>query len=313
MPKGVTLVNMNAATPAHPSRHPLDADAVLERIQDRVHLRGAAGTGVAPGSLEWVASTGSTNTDLADAWRSGASPVDRTVRLADEQVTARGRLGRAWSAPAGAQVIFSVLLRPDPGQITPEAFGELPLLVGVAIAEAAREFGVPAVLKWPNDVVVLDDDSRFGYRKLAGILVEAASVEPAVIIAGIGLNVSLTDEDFADAGIPDRSATSMITAGATLPDTGARADVAAAEITHLLAADATWRGQGADLEALRRRYRELSATLGTRVRAELPDGTQLTGTAVDLGEHGELVIDTGAGQRRTVTAGDVVHLRPTGE
>ena len=69
MPKGVTLVNMNAATPAHPSRHPLDADAVLERIQDRVHLRGAAGTGVAPGSLEWVASTGSTNTDLADAWR----------------------------------------------------------------------------------------------------------------------------------------------------------------------------------------------------------------------------------------------------
>ncbi|HIW92202.1 MAG TPA: biotin--[acetyl-CoA-carboxylase] ligase [Candidatus Corynebacterium avicola] len=298
---------MNDATPAHPSRQPLDAEAVL----DRVHARVTAGKGVAPGKLDWVASTGSTNTDLADAWRAGDAPVDRTIRLADEQVTARGRLGRPWSAPAGAQVIFSALLRPDVGQITPDAFGELPLLVGVAIAEAAREFGVPAVLKWPNDVVVLTDDAPFGYRKLAGILVEAASVEPPVIVAGIGLNVSLTVEEFDAAGIPERTATSVIAAGGKVPDAAARADLAAAEVTHLLAADAAWRAQGAELDDLRRRYRELSATLGTRVRAELPDGTLVTGTAVDLGDHGELVIDTGSGGRRTVTAGDVVHLRPT--
>ena len=185
--------------------------------------------------------------------------------------------------------------------------------VELAIQTAAATGGTVTVLTLGPAEAVEQLRAAVAVGANDGILVEAASVEPAVIIAGIGLNVSLTDEDFADAGIPDRSATSMITAGATLPDTGARADVAAAEITHLLAADAAWRGQGADLEALRRRYRELSATLGTRVRAELPDGTQLTGTAVDLGEHGELVIDTGAGQRRTVTAGDVVHLRPTGE
>lgn len=295
---------MNESTPAHPSRQPLDVDDVRTRLT------------VGPGELTCIGTTGSTNTDLADAWRAGDAPADRTIRLAEEQVTARGRLGRPWSAPAGAQVIFSALLRPDPGQVTPDSFGELPLLVGVAIAEAAREFGVPAVLKWPNDVVVEDPEAPFGYRKLAGILVEAASIDPPVIIVGIGLNVSLTTEEFDGAGIPTNTATSMILQGAEIPDAGTRAGLAAAEVNHLLRIDEAWReqadGQDGALAALRQRYRELSATLGTEIRAELPDGSQVSGRAVDLGAHGELVIETG-GERRTITAGDVVHLRPTGK
>ncbi|MGO1948734.1 MAG: biotin--[acetyl-CoA-carboxylase] ligase [Mycobacteriaceae bacterium] len=293
---------MDDTSAPHPSRSPMDADRIRARLE-----------GVPVGDLVCTGTTGSTNTDLAGTYRDsgGAAPADRTVRFAEEQVTARGRLGRPWSAPSGAQVIFSALLRPDASQVTPERFGELPLFVGVAIAEAARGFGVDAVLKWPNDVVVLDTDAPHGYRKLAGILVEAASVDPPAIIAGVGLNTSLTTEEFADAGLD--AATSMILQGAPISDTHGREALAAAEIRQLLAVDAAWRSGGDALADLHRRYRGLSCTLGTRVRAELPGGSTVTGTAVDLGDHGELVIEVaGTGERRTVTAGDVVHLRPAG-
>ena len=52
-------------------------------------------------------------------------------------------------------------------------------------------------------------------------------------------------------------------------------------------------------------------TLGQHVRAELPGGGELTGRAVDLDAHGGLVVvDAETGERQTVTAADVVHLRP---
>uniref|UniRef100_UPI0025E03492 biotin--[acetyl-CoA-carboxylase] ligase n=1 Tax=uncultured Corynebacterium sp. TaxID=159447 RepID=UPI0025E03492 len=234
----------------------------------------------------------------------GAGPgADRTVLLAEEQVSGRGRMGRRWSAPAGSQFICSVLLTPT--ELDVERLGELPLFIGVAVAGAARELGVPAVLKWPNDVQVVHDGVPL---KLAGILVEAASIDPPAIIPGTGLNLSMTAADFADAGLP--TATSLTLEGVPIPDQGARERITAVLLRHLLAVDDAWRAGGVAAAGVRARYRELSSTLGTRVRAELPGGETLYGTAVDLGPHGELVLVTADGSRHTVTAGDVVHLRP---
>lgn len=293
------------------SRAALDATRLARLVAD------GAGAGVA-GPLTVVGTTGSTNADLADAYRADPGIADRSVILAEEQVTARGRLGRRWSAPAGAQVIMSVLLRPSAQDVPVERFGELPLLVGVAVAEAARSVGVDAQLKWPNDVIVPEapgERTPHGYRKLAGILVEAVSTHPVAVVVGVGLNASITPEEFDEAGV--EAGTSLTTQGASLDSVEDRERVAAAELRSILAVDEAWRSGGAALDGLRRRYRELSATLGTRVRAELPGGEELTGTAVDLDAHGGLVIETGTGEtgtgeRRTVTAGDVVHLRPVG-
>ncbi|MDN6259436.1 MAG: biotin--[acetyl-CoA-carboxylase] ligase, partial [Corynebacterium sp.] len=173
-----------------------------------------------------------------------------------------------------------------------------------------------AQLKWPNDVIVPEapgERTPHGYRKLAGILVEAVSTNPVAVVVGVGLNASITPEEFDEAGV--EAGTSLTTQGASLASVEDRERVAAAELRSILAVDEAWRSGGAALDGLRRRYRELSATLGTRVRAELPGGEELTGTAVDLDAHGGLVMETGAtgtGERRTVTAGDVVHLRPVG-
>lgn len=295
------VVGMDETSPADHPRSPVDADRVVDRLTGLTDHRFA--------SVMAVGTTGSTNTDLAEAYRTDPDTGDRTALIAEEQITARGRLGRPWSAPPGAQAILSVLLRPESGSVVPQRFGMLPLLIGVAVAEAARDVGVEAAVKWPNDVVVPDADAPYGYRKLAGILVEAVSVDPPAVVVGVGANVSVTAEEFAAAGLD--TATSLATCAGRDFSVRDREEFIAAELAGIAGVDAAWRAGGAATEAVRARYRQLSVTLGSRVRAELPGGETLTGRATDLDEHGGLIVDTGSAQA-TVTAGDVVHLRPAG-
>ena len=73
-----------------------------------------------------------------------------------------------------------------------------------------------------------------------------------------------------------------------------------------------WRAAGGDpdLVGLRQGYREVCATIGARVRIELPGGGTEVATAVDVDTDGRLVVRDGSGTTRAVTAGDVIHLRP---
>jgi BirA family transcriptional regulator, biotin operon repressor / biotin---[acetyl-CoA-carboxylase] ligase len=101
----------------------------------------------------------------------------------DLQTRGRGRLGRTWEAPAGAALLFSVLLRPQPPMAI---WPELSLVAGDAVAAALRkQTGVATTLGHPNDVLVAG-------RKLAGILPEATSGR---VVLGIGVNVNQTAGD----------------------------------------------------------------------------------------------------------------------
>jgi BirA family biotin operon repressor/biotin-[acetyl-CoA-carboxylase] ligase len=226
--------------------------------------------------LRVVAETGSTNADVAALARAGAA--EGLVVVAEAQTAGRGRLDRAWVSPPRAGLTFSVLLRP------PAPSPWLPLLTGVAVAVALRErCGVPATLKWPNDVLVAD-------RKLAGILAEVADGAVAV---GVGLNVSTRAEE-----LPGAGATSLALAGA---DTVDRETVLKAVLRLLARGYAGWR---ADPAALPPAYRSVCSTLGRAVRVELPGGPAVTGVAESVDDDGRLVV---AG--RAYGAGDVVHLR----
>ena len=127
-----------------------------------------------PGWSVWHrAETGSTNTDLLDA---ADRLVDRTVLLTDHQTAGRGRLDRRWDAPAGTNLLVSILFR-----TVPDAPGELTRRVGLAVVRAVDALGVGvAGLKWPNDVV---SDGA----KLAGILAQRAP--NGAVVVGVGLNV----------------------------------------------------------------------------------------------------------------------------
>ncbi|MFI7616325.1 biotin--[acetyl-CoA-carboxylase] ligase [Nonomuraea terrae] len=250
---------------------------------------------VRPGSL-WtgvtvVDSTGSTNADLADAARGGAP--EGTVLVAEEQRAGRGRLGRPWSAPPRSGLTFSILLRPG---VPVAAHGWLTLMYGVAAASAVRRLAeVDVRLKWPNDLLI-------GERKLAGVLAER--VDDAVVI-GMGLNVTLRPDE-----LPVQTATSLGIEEAACVD---RDPLIRAVLREVEGHYHDWTEAKGDAEAsgLRSAYLASSATVGQRVRVQLPGEATLTGQATGIDHFGHLLVDA-AGERHTLSAGDVVHVRPAG-
>jgi BirA family biotin operon repressor/biotin-[acetyl-CoA-carboxylase] ligase len=257
-------------------------------------------------ALDVVATTGSTNTDLAAKAASGAP--EGAVLVAEEQTSGRGRLDRRWSAPPRSGLFFSVLLRPGgPGAtglapVPAHRWGWLPLLAGVAVATAlSRAAGVDTALKWPNDLLLVTDGEE---RKTGGILAERVGEDGVVI--GIGINVSLTAKE-----LPVATATSLLLAGARGTD---RDPLIRAVLRSLGDWYGQWREAGGDPDRSRllQTYAAGCATLGRQVRAELPGGGELSGTAVTVDGDGRLVIAGPRGEQ-AVGAGDVVHLRPAAE
>ncbi len=251
-------------------------------------------------SLDVVPRTGSTNTDLvarADGLAEGA------VLVAEEQSAARGRLDRRWSAPARSGLFFSVLLKP--AEVPVERWGWLPLLTGVAVATGlSRVAGVDTALKWPNDLLVTVGDQE---RKAGGILAEragAAGGSGGGVVIGIGLNVTLREDE-----LPVPTAGSLALAGATTTD---RDPLLRAVLRSLEQWYGVWRGAGGDPAASRLQEACAAgcATLGRRVRAELPGDRAIVGEAVAVDGDGRLVLATEAGVQEPVGAGDIVHLRP---
>ena len=259
----------------------------------------------------------STNRYLLDEARAGAP--EGVVAVADHQTAGRGRLGRTWEAPAGANLLVSVLLRPD---LRPEQRHLAATAVALAAVDAITVSGAPrrAVggpgaaggthpggsvvgIKWPNDLVAPDG------RKLAGVLAEAdlASVTPGSappVVVGIGINVNwpATDADLPPelrgvacslrelaGGEVDREALLVALLDALVP----RVTALATSAGRVRLAD--------DLRAG-------CTTLGTTVRVDLADGS-FVGTATSVTDDGHLEVDVDGTPRRVV-AGDVVHVRP---
>jgi BirA family biotin operon repressor/biotin-[acetyl-CoA-carboxylase] ligase len=248
----------------------------------------ASGIGVPPVFLE---ETGSTNLEaraLADA---GAP--EWTLVAAGHQTAGRGRMGRRWTSVPGRALLFSTVLRPP---LPPDDATAISLLAASEMAAACgRVAGVEVASEWPNDLVAGMN------RKVGGILTESATVDGATdyLVLGVGVNVSMEADDF-----PDRvrsTATSLKLEG------GAADPVDILETFLSGFRDAYQPAEDGFLAAVVDRYRTMCATLGRRVRAAVLDGTTVEGAAVDLDDHGGLIVDTEGG-RRTVAFGEIVHL-----
>jgi len=249
----------------------------------------------------------STNRYLLDEARTGAP--EGVVAVADHQTAGRGRLGRSWEAPAGANLLISVLLRPPLGHgqrhlaTTAVALAAMDAIstTGASGGGASGRVGI----KWPNDLVAPDG------RKLAGVLAEAdlTSVTPgsrAPVVVGIGINVNwpAVDEDLP----PElRGVATSLRQLAGVPVD--REALLAALLTALGPRVASFATEAGKVQ-LAGDLRSACTTLGTPVRVDLPDGS-FTGTAVSVTDDGHLVVGTDGGPR-TVVAGDVFHVRPDG-
>lgn len=241
--------------------------------------------------VEVRAEAGSTNEVLrelaedADAW------PHLSVLLTDNQTAGRGRLDRRWTAPPGASLAVSVLLRRLPESWSTR--GWIPLASGLAMADAVAEQAAErsVTVKWPNDVLV--DGS-----KICGILAEAAADS---VIVGTGVNITMTSEQ-----LPVPTATSFAVLGI-------EADVDRLLAGYLQGLDTAISrlvsAGDAQASGLHGAVSARCSTLGHDVVVLLPGDRRLEGTAVALDDEGRLVVSDG-GSLHAVAAGDVVHVRP---
>lgn len=268
------------------SRDPLDAAALRDRLPGRWTR------------LDVVEHTTSTNADLlADTVDPVTGGPPYRVLVAEHQSAGRGRLDRGWESPPGAGLLFSARVRPD---VAVARWGWLPLLVGVALAEAVTgTTGLATSLKWPNDLLTGDASG-----KLAGILAQTGGSATNDVVVGIGLNVDTRRAEFTY-----DIATSLRLEGCGEVD---RAALLTAVLTHWDRRLTAWTAADGDAAGcgLAHAYRSRCATLGREVRVLVAGGDPIDGTARDVDDTGRLVLDTAQGERR-IGAGDVTHVRPT--
>jgi BirA family biotin operon repressor/biotin-[acetyl-CoA-carboxylase] ligase len=123
---------------------------------------------------------------------------DGLAVLAAKQSAGRGQHGRTWVAPHGSSVHLSVLLFPPPRLLRPAV---LTAWAAVSVVELIQGLtGLEAKIKWPNDVFLHG-------RKVCGILIEQSQG----VVAGIGVNLNQTAEQFAAAGLPAAGSLSVFT------------------------------------------------------------------------------------------------------
>jgi BirA family biotin operon repressor/biotin-[acetyl-CoA-carboxylase] ligase len=255
-----------------------------------------AGTRLA--DLRWVPETGSTNADVRELLASEPERTEPIVLVTDHQTAGRGRRGRDWQAPPGTSLLMTIGLRADglPAARRP--------LLGTALALAVHEVHPELSLKWPNDLVVAGAaDDPLGYRKVGGLLAESHRLgDGDWVLLGIGLNVNWPE-------VPVELAEVATALDRVL---GREVDREQLCADALGAFDRRWwdLAAGADPGELLAAYRVASATIGSRVRVELPTA-ELVGTATGITELGALQVLDDRGTVQVVEVGDVVHLRPT--
>ena len=149
------------------------AEAIWQAVQTACIAQGgaslAAGSAqlwaerLAHFSVEVLPSIDSSNSELMR--RAHAGRTEPTLLVALQQSAGRGRLGRQWHSVAGDSLTFSLGIA-----LAPQDWQGLSLAVGLAVAQALH---ADIAIKWPNDL-------WWQGRKLAGILVETASMDALV-------------------------------------------------------------------------------------------------------------------------------------
>jgi len=259
-----------------------------------------------------VGSTMDTAREYID--RDGGSKL---IILADEQTAGRGRIeGRSWIGNPGSSLLMTLALKQKTG--SPEAF---PLRVGLGVLDVLSRLAAGAIaeegssvlslprdsephflIKWPNDIMGLDRDSRDCCRKLCGILCESSK---GWLLAGIGINLRRT-------AYPDslnESATSLEEVlggicppeGSALPEAEDMAhEIAKAVISRV--EDAGWKDD----------YRKSMLMLENDVCFMVGHpvlGKREQGTISGIDDSGRLLLRNESGEVKAFLSGEISYIR----
>lgn len=131
-------------------------------------------------SIKWFDELESTNSELL--WHIQCYD-NLTVIAARNQTRGRGQRGNTWLTEPGANLTFSILLKPE--ALDAKDYMSITFLAAAAVRDFLVDEGIAAQVKWPNDIYV-------GKRKICGMLIEngleGSRIAHSVI--GIGLNLN---------------------------------------------------------------------------------------------------------------------------
>jgi BirA family biotin operon repressor/biotin-[acetyl-CoA-carboxylase] ligase len=233
--------------------------------------------------------TDSTNTEAFRLAEEGAA--EGTVVIADEQSSGKGRLGRTWISPPGANLYCSVILRPP---VRPYEAPQLTFLSAVAVARAIERISSMAPeIKWPNDLLI-------NGRKVAGLLNEMSAETDAVgfVILGIGVNLNMEAAQF-PADLRQPATSLMLESGGRIP----RSHYARLLFQELDLLYRDFLGQG--FGPVREQWQQRCRAMGRPVTVSDGGAPRLVGICSGIDPHGALLVSRADGMVERVHSGDV--------
>ena len=223
--------------------------------------------------------------DSTNLWVA-ARDQDPEVCFAEFQSAGRGRRGRSWVSPFGANLYMSLSWRFDEW---PPGFTALGMVTAIAAVRALRELGLEDVrIKWPNVLVAAG-------RKLGGVLIDIQGEPPGATraVIGLGLNVRMPAAAATQIDQPWMDLTTL--ADGNPPDRNA---LAAGLIEALVTALGEFETAG--FAAFTDDWQALDLVAGKAVALHSHEHT-VTGVAAGVDEQGALLLKTPQGLKRFVS------------
>jgi len=257
----------------------LDKEILLQQIED----------GLFPGGIHIFDSVDSTNDWVSAELRQGRQTP--FVCIADHQSRGRGRRGRHWISPPGANIYLSIAWH---FELPPEQLGLLSLAQGVAVIRALTSSRIKgAWLKWPNDVLINQD-------KIAGILIETSRLRAnsCNVVIGIGLNYRMPASAMPESDI-HWTDVAHAAGSEPVPDRNNMVMMLITEVVKMCD-----RYQENALSMFKELQGELGALTGKDVSLHLDNGTLLNGTVLGINQRGELRVRV-QGRERVFNSADI--------
>lgn len=237
--------------------------------------------------VEYLESVDSTNT-YAKLLAQDSDIKDYVV-VSDLQTEGRGRMGRSFYSPSKNGVYMSFILRPN---LALQDTQLLTIAAAVAVVQSIKHlYDVDVDIKWLNDIYSHK-------RKLCGILTEGEIVLESssyrYLILGLGINV------FTDSQLPESIQSIYTALDAVVSQPIDRNQLVGAIINNFYD---IYRGIPQNRAALLNEYKASSIVLGEVVHVNNdPDQSY---TAVDIDEHGYLIVEDVELNRHVLNAGEV--------
>ena len=224
-----------------------------------------------------------------------ASSVDEgTIVVAESQTAGRGRLGRKWISPVGG-IWLSIILKP---KIEPVYAPRITLLAGVSVAKTMQGFGLPAKIKWPNDILV-------NGKKVCGILTEIGAEVDIIdyLVVGIGIDANVDTSTF-----PEEYRDNSTSLEKEMGHKINRVEFVQKLLEEFEALYTKFQKDG--FSQILEEWRNMSATIGQWVKITAQMRT-IYGEAIGVDNEGALIVETGEGHLEKIVAGNCEHMRRT--